>query len=160
MAAQILVIGIGNLYRGDDGAGIIAARELKSRTCRQVRILELAGEGAALMDAWHAQDGAQPMVILIDAISSGAAPGTIFRLDAGEQPVPVSFFNYSTHAFSLAEAVELARVLGELPPHMIIYGIEGQNYAAGSALSAPVAQALPQLVQQLKREIDEMEASK
>ena len=41
-------------------------------------------------------------------VQSGAAPGTIHRLDATETPVPSRFFHYSTHAFSVAQAVELA----------------------------------------------------
>src|ERR1043166_9195305 len=116
----VLVIGIGNAYRNDDGVGLVVARELRSRLKDTARVIEESGEGASLMEVWRGADN----VILADAVSSGASPGTIHRLDAGRERIPTSFFHYSTHAFSIAEAVELARALGRLPARTIIYGIE------------------------------------
>ena len=94
------------------------------------------------MEAWR---GA-PFVVLCDAVQSGAAPGTVHRLDPAREPVPTGFFRYSTHAFSVAEAIELARALGELPPRMRVYGIEGADFAAGMALSPAVAGAVDPVV--------------
>lgn len=144
----LLCIGIGNAYRCDDAAGLVAARVLQTRSLSGVTIIEHSGEGAALMQAWA---GAE-MVILMDAVSSGGEPGTLYRLDAS-QPVPAEFFHYSTHAFSVAEAVEMARALGELPPVLVIYGIEGQNFAQGVGLSPVVESNLTELVEQVVREI-------
>jgi hydrogenase maturation protease len=55
----------------------------------------------------------------------------------------------TTHAFGVAEAVELARVLGRLPHRLSIYGIEGRKFDLGSAPSLEVALAVERLVQQL-----------
>src|SRR5271165_7198320 len=118
MQPDIVVIGVGNEYRSDDGAGIAVARRLRERFPTGVTILEENGEGAALIDAWQ---GAT-RVMLVDAVRSGAPPGTIHRLDAQAAPLPAGFFHYSTHAFSVAEAVELARSLGQLPSHVTVYG--------------------------------------
>ena len=85
--------------------------------------------------------------MLVDAVRSGAPPGTIHRLDARAGPVPTGFFHYSTHAFSVAEAVELARSLDQLPPHLIVYGIEGEKFAAGVGLSLVVEQAVETVVE-------------
>ena len=152
MTDHVLVIGIGNEYRADDAVGILLARRLKSLNLPDVGVIEQAGEGAALIDTWESS-GAQ-LVILIDAVCSGAAPGTIYRLDVNEETIPASFFNYSTHAFSLAEAVELARVLGKLPRHAVIYGIEGSQYAAGAGLSAAVKRAIPKALAKIIWEIE------
>ena len=151
MVNSILVIGIGNESRADDAAGLFVAQRLIALNLPQVCVLEHSGEGASLIDTWESS-GAQ-FVILIDAVCSGAEPGTIYRLDVNEQTIPTSFFNYSTHAFSLAEAAELARVLGKLPPNAVIYGIEGSRYAAGAALSEAVAQAIPFTLTKIVREI-------
>jgi len=151
MPECILVIGIGNQYRGDDALGILLARRINSLNLPQVRVIEQAGEGAALIDAWESSGAS--LVILIDAVYSGAEPGTVYRLDVNNKTIPTSFFNYSTHAFSLAEAVELARVLGKLPSRIVIYGIEGSQYAAGVALSAAVDRAIPTVLAKLTREI-------
>src|ERR1035437_8359703 len=95
-AAQpgIVVIGVGNEYRSDDGAGIAVARRLRALFPTGVTILEESGEGTALMEAWQ---GAA-WVMLVDAVRSGASPGTIHHLDARAAPLPMGFFHYSTHA--------------------------------------------------------------
>jgi hydrogenase maturation protease len=139
-----LIIGIGNEYRGDDAVGLIVARRLKERLAGSAIVIEQSGDGAALMEAWR---GAET-VIIIDAAMSGAAPGTIHLLDANTQPIPKSYFRCSTHAFSVAEAIELARALGNFPQRLVVYGIEGKNFAAGVGLSAEVEKAAGETVRQ------------
>lgn len=146
MSATPLVIGLGNNFRRDDGAGRIVARTLKAAAGEDFRVLEESGEGAALIDTWRGAD----QVILVDAAHSGAVPGTVHRLDAHAQPIPSNFFHYSTHAFSVAEAVELARALGQLPPRLIVYGIEGKDFSSGEGLSPEVSAAVEEVVRQVK----------
>lgn len=143
-----LIIGVGNLFRGDYAVGLMVAQHL--RLCLNIPIYEATGEGAALLECWR--DAAQ--VWLIDALASGAAPGTIYRLEAHAEPLSVTFFRHSTHALGLAEAVELGRVLEQLPSRLIIYGIEGANYTVGTDLSPAVAAAVPEVVARIVAEID------
>jgi hydrogenase maturation protease len=149
MPRQILVIGLGNDYRGDDAVGRIAARRLKATAGDDVRVVEESGEGASLIEAWKGAD----FVILIDAVHSGGAAGTIHRFDAGMRPVPSSFFHYSTHAFSVAEAVELARALNQLPPRLRVYGIEGKNFDSRVGLSPEVEAAADEVLRSVKEEL-------
>ncbi len=153
-SAPVRIIGLGNRYRRDDGAGLavlqeLAGRDLPGQDLPSVELRAESGEGAALMEAWQ---GAQ-RVILVDAVQAGGVPGTIYRLDPWEQPIPTEFFHYSTHAFSLAEAVELARVLGQLPPALVIYGIQGADFGAGEGLSPPVAAAVPAVTDRIIQEL-------
>lgn len=145
-----LIIGVGNRYRGDDGAGLAVARALQKRAAPETRIVEASGEGAVLMEAW---EGAGE-VILIDAVQSGAVPGTVHRLDAAERPLPSRFIATSTHAFGVAEAIETARVLGRLPRHLILYGIEGADFTPGERLSPAVTAACDSVVERLLGEFD------
>jgi hydrogenase maturation protease len=145
----IVVIGVGNEYRSDDGAGIAVARRLPALLPTSVTVLEASGEGAALIEAWQ---GAT-WLLLVDAVRSGSPVGTIHRLDARAAPLPAGFFHYSTHAFSVAEAIELARSLDQLPPHVIVYGIEGGNFDAGVELSAAAEQAVQAVVEQVAAEV-------
>jgi hydrogenase maturation protease len=145
LPTPLVIIGVGNRYRRDDGVGLLIARRVREGVPPGVPVLEESGEGAALMEAWR---GAAT-VILCDAVRSGAAPGTIHRLEADRQPIPTGFFHYSTHAFSVAEAVELARALGELPPRLIIYGIEGADFTAGTALSPAVEAAAHTVIREV-----------
>jgi len=143
-----VVIGVGNAYRSDDAVGLLVARRLKEKKLDGVTVLEESGEGAALIETWMGAD----TVILIDAVHSGAEPGTIHRLDAHAQPIPSKFLHYSTHAFSLAEAVELARALDQLPPCLIVYGVEGKTFEAGTALSPEAEKAAWEVVQRVTQE--------
>lgn len=133
-----LIIGIGNEYRCDDAVGLIVARRLKERLADSVKVLEHSGDGAGLMEAWRGAEA----VIVIDAVMSGAATGTIHRFDANAHPIPKDAFRCSTHAFGVAGAIELARALGNIPQRLMVYGIEGKNFAAGVGLSAEVERAV------------------
>jgi hydrogenase maturation protease len=149
--SRILVIGVGNTYRGDDAVGLIVVERLKNRQAlNNVTLLEESGEGAALMEAWRGADA----VILVDAVSSGSEPGTIHRLDVSQQTIPANFFSYSTHAFGLAEAIEVARALNALPPRLVVYGIEGKNFAPGMGLSPEVEPAASVAIGHIRREIE------
>lgn len=147
--ATTIIIGVGNESRGDDGAGVAAARLLKSRIAPDIEVQEQSGEGTALMDAWR---GAS-RVILIDAVCSGVAPGTIHRLDAAATPVPMSIFPCSTHSFGLADAIEMARALHELPPQVMIYGIEGAAFDEGAPLSSAVELAIRSVTDQVQKQV-------
>jgi len=149
MPGQILIIGLGNDYRGDDAVGRVLARKLQAIAGENVRVLEESGEGAALMESWKGGD----FVILIDAVHSGGAAGTVHRFDTVTQPVPGSFFHYSTHAFSVAEAIELARALNQLPPRLIVYGIEGKNFDSRVGLSPEVKAAAEEVFCRVREEL-------
>jgi len=145
--SRVLLIGIGNEYRSDDGVGLVATRKL--RALPNAKVIEESGEGMALMEVWKGAD----TVILLDAVSSSAAPGTIHRFEVHAEPIPTKVFNCSTHAFSIAEAIELARTLNQLPPRMIVYGIEGKNFAAGVGLSSEVEKAVQDVVERVLQDI-------
>ncbi len=144
-----LVIGLGNDYRRDDAVGLAVARRLKDAVPGHVRVLEQSGEGTALIESWKDAD----TVILIDAVYSGAAPGTLHRFDAHAQPIARKFFRYSTHAVGVAEAIELARALGQLPPRVIVYGVEGKAFEAGVGLSPEVEKAAQEVVERVLVEL-------
>ena len=134
-----LILGCGNPDRGDDAAGVLAARRLRELG---FNAREHRGEGLSLMEAWRGYD----LVILIDAVSSGAKPGSVFCWDVSEVPLARDQFRCSSHAFGVAEAIELGRELNQLPARLWILGIEGAGFTAGAAPSSEVAAALPRTV--------------
>ncbi len=145
----IFVIGIGNVYRSDDAVGFIVAQHVKEQAPDTVTVTKESGDGATLMESWEDAYA----VILIDAVYSGTKPGTIHRFDAHVQQIPAQFFHYSTHAFGIAEAIELARTLGKLPSYLIVYGIEGKCFEAGMGLSAEVSNAAQEVVMRIRQDI-------
>jgi hydrogenase maturation protease len=146
----ILLIGVGNDYRSDDGIGLLVARKIREKQIPFITVKEESGEGASLIEAWQ---GFQ-IVILVDAVSSGTEPGTIFRIWTNEEIIPIKFFHYSTHAFSVAEAIELARMMNTLPSRLLVYGIEGDIFTAGVKISSRVKQAANKVIEQIMKEIE------
>lgn len=134
---KILVIGVGNEFRNDDAIGIHVARKLRKLNISAIQILEDTGDGAHLIEHWKDQD----VVVVIDAASSGSEPGVIYRFDAVRQKMPAQFFHYSSHNFSVAEAVELSRSLNQLPKRLVVYGIEGKDFDQGNNVTTPVKKA-------------------
>lgn len=139
---QPLVIGCGNLDRGDDAAGVLVARRLRTLG---IEAAEQSGESFSLMDSWQDCE----TIIVVDAVCSDRAPGEVTVWDATARPLPKAALQCSTHAFGLYEAVELARTLDRLPDHLLIYGIEGRQFAPGERPSAEVEKAVEVVAQQI-----------
>ena len=136
---RLVVIGVGNRARRDDAAGLVAAEQLAGRLHE--------GDATGLLDAWEGAD----LAIVIDAVRSGADPGTIHRLDASAAPLPARLrTSTSTHAIGVGEAIELARALGRLPRRVLVLGIEGRRFEAGVGLSREVAAAVDRVVESVE----------
>ena len=156
MTYNTVFIGVGNPFRSDDGAGIAVVRRLRGEIPPGVKVQEESGDGTELLEAWEGAD----CVILVDAVQSGAPPGTIHRLDARTEKLPTWFSHSSTHSFGVAEAIELARSMGELPEKLIVYGIEGLDFSAGTELSPEVAEVVPSAANLILQEILHLPAAR
>jgi hydrogenase maturation protease len=143
---RAIVVGVGNAFRRDDGAGLAIAGQLEGHP--GVEVVSCEQEPSRLLEAWAGAD----LALVVDAVSSGAEPGTVHRFDATRRAVPAAVFRGSTHAFGVGDAVELARALGRLPGRLLLYGVEGEDFAAGEGLSPAVAAAVGPLAEELLRE--------
>lgn len=147
---SVLVIGLGNNYRKDDGVGLYAAEKIKAMNLDNTEVTVNIGNATALMGAWSKTG----KVFIIDAVMSKAESGTTYKFDALKETIPGEMFNcYSTHSFSLLESIEMAKTLGELPDSLIVYGIEGKDLSSGIGLSSKVKTAADEVVEALVREI-------
>jgi hydrogenase maturation protease len=152
----LLVAAIGNPDRGDDGVGPAVARALKLRAPAGVRVRECGGDVLELIDEW----AGFPAAILIDASDPAGDPGRIRRLDLVSSMLPADFAQNSTHAFGLAETVELARALGQLPRRLVVYLVEGEKFEIGMSLSPRVAQAVDRVAQAILAELSDIAAER
>lgn len=150
MGEAVVVIGVGNPDRGDDGAGPEALAGLAGRVPAGVRLVTASGaDPAALMTAW---EGAG-RVILVDAMVSGSPPGTVRRFDAAAGPLPAEVRLASTHALGAEAAVEMARALGRLPGATVVYAVEGAAFAPGAGLSPGVRAGVGVAVERILEEV-------
>lgn len=144
------VIGIGNAYRGDDAAGIRVAKALRdAKVIPPARIHQCDGDGTAILGWFEGTD----RVILIDAAEGDGEPGSIRRIDAVAEPMPRDLFARFSHTFGLAEAIETARSLGELPATTVVYAIVGASWEPGGAMTPAVAKAVNEAVRAITAEL-------
>lgn len=138
-----LVVGLGSVDRGDDAVGPTVARAIGALCLAGVRVVEHE-DPTALLDLWSGHD----LVVVVDAVTSGCAPGTLhhFETDSCSPRLPESAWSGAgrggTHAFGLASVVELARALHRLPTRLVIVGVGAARFDHGVSLSEPVAQAV------------------
>ena len=141
----MLVIGIGNPMRRDDGAGAAVVRRLQQLSLSGLVALEHPGDGLALIDRWSNHD----RVCLVDAARSGVPVGSIQLFDVVSAPLPGNLLHYSSHLFGVVEAVELARLQGRLPEQLQVIAIEGGDFGFGTGLSSAVSAGVTQVVQSI-----------
>ena len=152
--SPVLVIGIGNRLRGDDSASGEVVRRLRERAAQTgIEVSEQLYEPNDLLEAWQGRDA----VVLVDAMRSGEAPGTIRRFDVSREPLPARLrVSMSTHAFGLHDAIELGRALHRLPRRVIVFAVEGLHFEAGATPSGEVEAAIAPLACAVLREAGEL----
>ncbi|MGE0416437.1 MAG: hydrogenase maturation protease [Acetobacteraceae bacterium] len=148
-APSIVIVGLGNRDRGDDGVGPAVADRLAGTLPPHVRVIRMNGDALALIDTWADTEAA----IVVDAAVSGAKPGHVLRIDAVADELPTHLALSSTHSFGLVDAIALARVLDRLPPALVIYAIEAATFDAGTPITDAVSRAVPMVVERIKGDL-------
>lgn len=139
----IKIIGLGNSFAGDDAIGNAVARQLLPYQTPSISIMEGGLSGLNLL---HEMEGTDKL-ILIDATSSQSEEGTIVRFTIPQDLDKIRQLAWctsssSTHDLGLGAALTLANILGDLPPYVVIYGIELGTVQHGFELSPKVAKAI------------------
>ncbi|QWT23109.1 hydrogenase maturation protease [Subtercola sp. PAMC28395] len=139
---ELLVIGCGNVLRGDDAAGPVVVRRLWERGGLGEHV-RLADGGTSGMDVAFQMRHAD-RVLIVDAARTGAAPGTIYRVPGIELAALPPVSGVASHDFRWDNAIAFGHwLLGPLMPTEIeVYLIEGRDFEFGEALSAPVDAAI------------------
>ena len=143
-----VVIGVGNTFRRDDGAGPEVAARLRDQAFPGVTVVTLDGEPTALVEAW----AGAALAIVVDAlVCQPPRPGRIHRV--ATPMTPRSGMSVATHGLGVAEAVRLASALDRLPRTLVLLGVEAADVGIGPGLSPPVAAAVPALVHAVMTEL-------
>ncbi len=147
-----IVVGLGSPGRGDDAVGLIVATAVAEAVVRgecgddSVRVVQHE-DPTDLVLAWDGHDRA----VVVDAAISGDDPGTIHVMDVGTDPVsPETWARLGfggSHAYGLAEAIALARVLGRLPTTVRLVLVEAGDLSVEAPLTEAVANAVPRAVE-------------
>jgi hydrogenase maturation protease len=144
------VLGVGNLLAGDDGVGVHAVRALeRAGLPAGVAAFDL---GTALLDLPAEVEGCAKLIV-IDAVRSGAKPGTVCRADLDALEEAPGAPALSLHDCGLRQMLAMARLAGLRLPPAVLVGVEVAELSPGEGLSAPVRGALRRVLAAVRREI-------
>jgi len=133
----VVVIGVGNEFRRDDGIGPEVVSRLRRQAPDGVRLLVSDGDPTRMIEAWT---GASLAVVVDVVLADSPVAGRLHRIvvdqadDASTHPV-------SSHGLGLGESVALARALGRMPERLIVHAVEAADVRQGVGLSPAVAAA-------------------
>ncbi len=144
------VIAVGNSFYGDDGVGAAVLEHARDRGLwPQADLLDLGTDALALIDHLD-PDG---LNVVIDAARMGLEPGAVAVFRPDEARLRIRSDHLSLHGFGLAEAFDLARRLDRLPRQVVVVGVEPMRVEINTGLSAPVAAAVPAVVEAINAEV-------
>lgn len=149
--ADTIVVGCGNLLRGDDAAGPVLVRQLADLDLPpNVRLID---GGTAGMDVAFAMRGAR-RVIVVDASAIGVEPGTIHRVP-GEELADLRPPEGNLHRFRWDQALGFAQWLlkEDYPQDITVWLIEGQAFEVGEPLTAPVQAAVDRVAREIAADL-------
>jgi len=148
---KIVVIGIGNLIRRDDGVGIHAIRALGNVKIPDNFDLQII-DGGLEPDLTVLVDHGVDKLIIIDAVLAHGRSGNIVRLPitAVEQS---GYETRSAHYLNMRQSLKMLELLGNLPKEIVVIGIEPEDMNPGTDLSPAVATNLPEVVKMVVTEI-------
>jgi hydrogenase maturation protease len=136
-----LVVGLGHPDRGDDAVGLVSAAAIRALGLTDTSVTTSVTGLLGVVDAVAACE----RLVVIDAIRSGAVPGTVLQYDARHLPTALRS-SFSSHAVGLAEEIALLDNLGHLPTDAEIIGVELEDVTIGTDLTPAVVQSLPTVI--------------
>jgi hydrogenase maturation protease len=165
----VLVLGLGNPLRRDDGVGPRVIEKLKTRGLPPKVTAQDGGTGGldliGVLEG-HRVSGAVvrkwDRVVIVDAADVGKmmehsgkekiAPGQFLRFTADQVELIAREDRFSFHHAGLAEVLTLAQALDHPLPPIVIFGVQPQDIGWGEGLSPAVEAGLPALVDAIHKE--------
>jgi hydrogenase maturation protease len=134
----VVIIGVGNEFRRDDGAGPAVIGQLRDLVSPGVELVITDGEPTRLIEAWT---GAA-LAVVVDAVrAEPPQPGRIYRFVI-DRPGTRADRTSSSHGLGLDDAIGLAVALDRMPARLIVHAIEAADLSWGTGLTPAVAAAV------------------
>ena len=148
--SPVLVVGVGNPLRGDDGVGVAVVQNLARLALPEdVQIVDGGTLGLGLVNLI---EGVR-RVLLVDAADLGREPGEHMCWRLAEARLPGEDGHLSVHSAGVRDALLLAQALDCLPEDVVIVGVQPANLEWNTGLSPRVQAALPQITQAILAEL-------
>jgi hydrogenase maturation protease len=143
MHDKIVVLGMGNVLRRDEGLGVRALQRLQERFDVPPTV-ELVDGGTLGLELISYLDQAQRLIVL-DAILTDGPPGTLACLTANEVPAFLGIKS-SQHEVGLSDLLAVEQLRGNMPDEIVVLGLHPETIELGWELSHAVEAQLDKLV--------------
>jgi len=143
----VLIAGVGNIFLGDDGFGVEVARRLAVSPPAGTKVEDFGIRGIQL--AYELLDGYDGL-ILVDALSRGGAPGTVYVLEP-DAVVAAPGTLLDAHGLDPASVLSMMKMLGGSVGRTLVVGCEPAEIVERMGLSAPVELAVDEAVEVVRR---------
>jgi hydrogenase maturation protease len=146
---NVLILGIGNLLWADEGFGVRAVEALNRAYAfpGNVTLMDGGTQGIYLIEHVRAAD----ILVVFDAVDYGLAPGAMKLVEDGEVPKFLGAKKMSLHQTGFQEVLAMAEMLGDLPRHLFLIGVQPVELEdfGGSLRDGVKAQIAPAVEQAL-----------
>ena len=154
---RILVAGIGNVFLGDDGFGVEVVRRLNRDALGDgVDVVDFGIRGVHL--AFELADGRYDAAVLVDAVSRGGQPGTLYVIDHDDNAKDFPPAVPDAHSLTPDAVLSWIRQVGGKKPRVVVVGCEPLTTAESMELSAPVGSSVDLATQMVLAVVLEMKA--
>jgi len=141
-SAKIVVVGVGNIIRSDDGLGVHALRRLQTdpRVPQDVVFVDGGTLGLELVN--YVSEASR--LLLLDSVNTGEIPGTLIRMNGDDLWEPGGI---SAHQLGVADLIATLSLACEKPPAIMLLGVQPASTDWGTSLTGRVEAALGPLVE-------------
>ncbi len=149
----VLIIGCGNLLRGDDGVGPrLVSRLLDLGLPQSMRAVDGGTAGLAVVDM---MDGIR-QVAIVDACTGVGEPGYVLEVPGESLAVQAPAVG-NLHDFRFDHAIAFGRLMlkERFPERVTVFLIEAGQFTPGAPLSEAVARSMESLCRELLRRYGE-----
>lgn len=158
---KVLVAGVGNTLRSDDGFGVAVALRLEAMTLPDgVRVVETGISGMTLvqelMDPYDA-------LVVVDTVDRGRPPGTIMLIEPDiADPTTMSHERQheliaDTHLATPSRVMQMAKAMGNLPERVLLVACQPVDAESlGMELSPEVTAAVEVALAEIERHLDRL----
>jgi hydrogenase maturation protease len=151
---RFLVLVLGNLLWADEGFGVRAVEAMarRYRFPANVTLLDGGTQGLYLVDRVRDAD----VLVVLDAIDYGLPPATLKLVEGQAVPRFMGAKKMSLHQTGFQEVLSLAQLMGGLPPHLLLIGVQPREleHYGGSLrpeIKAQIAPAIDAALSYLRR---------
>jgi hydrogenase maturation protease len=147
---RAVVLGIGNTILTDEAAGVRAVEALEKafKIPDDVLLIDGGTSGMEMIEDLSNLD----LLIVLDVVKTGAAPGTLVKIAGDEIPI---FFRskLSPHQIALPDVLASLELLDAIPKEIIVLGVEPISLELGMEMTPTVAAQIPGLMRMAADEL-------